>query len=173
MSGSQAQISKVLEVMNCEDEYESSVRRLPNIDVRRRVQHENDLGAATMQRIDIVFRKGIKAWARMLLPHMKAIDGISYKNVFSITSLLAPMEETTQDEEGSEVHLSSASIPTQVLDTIPVTIRDMLKCKKPLMQGHFLSLWLMCPRLTLHHCSPSATNTQGLYISKPRWTSYI
>ena len=70
----------------------------------------------------------------MLLPHMKAIDGISYKNAFSITSLLAPMEETTQDEEGSEVHLSSvhsASIPTQVLDTIPVTIRDMLKCKKP------------------------------------------
>ena len=64
----------------------------------------------------------------------KAIDGISYKNAFSITSLLAPMEETTQDEEGSEVHLSSvpsASIPTQVLDTIPVTIRDMLKCKKP------------------------------------------
>ena len=88
VSGSQAQI---LEVMNCEDKYESSVRRLPNIDVRRRVQHENDLGAATMQRIDIVFRKGIKAWARMLLPHMKAIDGISYKNVFSITSLLAPM----------------------------------------------------------------------------------
>ena len=130
----QAQISKVLEVMNCEDGYESSVRRLPNIDVRRRVQHENDLGATTMQRIDIVFRKGIMAWARMLLPHMKAIDGISYKNVFSITSLLAPMEETTQDEEGSEVHLSSvpsASIPTQVLDTIPVTIRDMLKCKKP------------------------------------------
>ena len=120
--------------MNCEDGYESSVRRLPNIDVRRRVQHENDLGAAIMQRIDIVFRKGIKAWARMLLPHMKAIDGISYKNAFSITSLLAPMEETTQDEEGSEVHLSSvpsASIPTQVLDTIPVTIRDMLKCKKP------------------------------------------
>ena len=132
MSGSQAQISKVLEVMNCEDGYESSVRRLPNIDVRRRVQHENDLGAATMQCIDIVFRKGIKAWA--LLPHMKAIDGISYKNAFSITSLLAPMEETTQDEEGSEVHLSSvpsASISTQVLDTIPVTIRDMLKCKKP------------------------------------------
>ena len=32
------------------------------------------------------------------------------------------------------MHLSSvpsASIPTQVLDTIPVTIRDMLKCKKP------------------------------------------
>ena len=66
--------------MNCEDGYESSVRRLPNIDVRRRVQHKNDLGAATMQRIDIVFRKGIKAWARMLLPHMKVIDGISYKN---------------------------------------------------------------------------------------------
>ena len=95
-AGSQAQILKVLEVMNCEDGYESSVRRLPNIDVRRRVQHENDLGAATMQRIDIVFRKGIKAWARMLLPHMTAIDGISYKNAFSITSLLAPMEETTQ-----------------------------------------------------------------------------
>mgnify|MGYP006372680221 FL=1 len=80
VSGSQAQILKILEVMNCEDGYESSVRRLPNIDVRRRVQHENDLDAATLQRIDIVFRKGIKAWARMLLPHMKVIDGISYKN---------------------------------------------------------------------------------------------
>eukprot|EP00731_Ephydatia_muelleri_P016271 Em0009g695a len=60
VSASQAQILKVLD---CEDGYESSVRRLPHIDVRRRVQYENELDAATIQRIDNVFRiyKGIKS----------------------------------------------------------------------------------------------------------------
>ena len=134
VSASQAHILKVLELMDCEDGYESSVQRLPHIDVRRHVQYENELDAATIQRIDNVFRKGIKAWACMLLPHMKLIDDSNLKNAFSITSLLAPMEELTLAKEGSEVHLSSvpsACIPTQVLDTIPITIRDVLKCKKP------------------------------------------
>ena len=60
VSASQAQILKVLD---CEDGYESSVRRLPHIDVCRRVQYENELDAATIQRIDNVFRiyKGIKS----------------------------------------------------------------------------------------------------------------
>ena len=47
--------------MDCEDGYESSVRRLPHIDVRRHVQYENELDAATIQRFDNVFRKGIKS----------------------------------------------------------------------------------------------------------------
>eukprot|EP00731_Ephydatia_muelleri_P015153 Em0008g873a len=55
------QILKVLELMDCEDGYESSVRRLPHIDVRRHVQYENELDAATIQRFDNVFRKGIKS----------------------------------------------------------------------------------------------------------------
>ena len=129
VSASQAQILKVLELMDCEDGYESSVRRLPHIDVRRHVQYENELDAATIQRIDNLFRKGINAW---VLPHMKPIDDSNFKNAFSIKSLLAPMEELTLAKEGSEVHLSSvpsACIPTQVLDTIPITIRDVLKCK--------------------------------------------
>ncbi|KAL5502924.1 hypothetical protein EMCRGX_G009782 [Ephydatia muelleri] len=65
---------------------------------------------------------------------MKPIDDSNFKNAFSIKSLLAPMEELTLAKEGSEVHLSSvpsACIPTKVLDTIPITIRDVLKCKKP------------------------------------------
>ena len=61
VSASQAQILKVLELMDCEDGYESSVRRLPHIDVRRHVQYENELDAATIQRNDNVFRKGIKS----------------------------------------------------------------------------------------------------------------
>ena len=61
VSASQAQILKVLELMDCEEGYESSVRRLPHIDVRRHVQYENELDAATIQRIDNVFLKGIKS----------------------------------------------------------------------------------------------------------------
>ena len=61
VSASQAQILKVLELMDCEDGYESSMRRLPQIDVCRHVQYENELDAATIQRIDNVFRKGIKS----------------------------------------------------------------------------------------------------------------
>ena len=104
VSASQAQILKVLQLMDCGDGYESSVRRLPHIDVRRHVQYENELDAATIQRIDNVFHKGIKARARMLLPHMKLIDDSNFKNAFSIKSLLAPMEKLTLAKEGSEVH---------------------------------------------------------------------
>ena len=89
VSASQAQILKVLELMDCEDGYESSVRRLPRIVIRHHVQYGNELDAATIQRIDNVFCKGIKAWARMLLPHMKPIDDSNFKNAFSIKSLLA------------------------------------------------------------------------------------
>ena len=59
VSASQAQILKVLELMYCEEGYESSVRRLSHIDVRRHVQYANELDAATIQPIDNVFRKGI------------------------------------------------------------------------------------------------------------------
>ena len=44
------------------------------------------------------------------------------------------MEEPTIAEEVNEVPLlpiPSSSIPTQMLDTMPITIRDVLKCKKP------------------------------------------
>ena len=95
--------------------------------------YKSELDAASLQRIDNVFCRGIKAWALMLLLHMKLKNDSNFKNAFSIQSLLAPTEEPGLAEEGSEVHLlpvPSASIPTRMLDTIPITIRDVLTYKR-------------------------------------------
>ena len=131
---SQAHILKVMGQMGCEDGYESSVRRLPHIDVRRHVQFASELDAASVQRIENVFRRGIKALARMLLPGLNLKSDSDIKIAFSIQSVAAPMEEPAVAEEVNEVPLlpiPSSSIPTQMLDTMPITIRDVLKCKKP------------------------------------------
>lgn len=120
--------------MGCEDGYECSVRRLPHIDVRNQVQYASELDAASVQRIENVFRRGIKALVRMLLPDLKLKCDSDIKIAFSIQSVAAPMEEPTVAEEGNEVPLlpiPSSSIPTQILDTMPIAIRDVLKCKKP------------------------------------------
>ena len=56
------------------------------------------------------------------------------KITFSLQSVAAPMEKPTVAEEGNEVPLlpiPSSSIPTQMLNTMPITIRDVLMCKKP------------------------------------------
>ena len=58
---SQAHILKVMGLMGCEGGYESSVRRLPNIDVRNQIQYVSELDAASVQQIENVFRRGIKA----------------------------------------------------------------------------------------------------------------
>ena len=56
---------KAMALMDCEDGYECSVRKLPHIDIRHQVQYASDLDATSTQRI---FRRDIKAWAHMLLP---------------------------------------------------------------------------------------------------------
>ena len=58
---------KAMALMDCEDGYECSVRKLPHIDIRHQVQYASDLDATSTQRI---FRRDIKAWAHMLLPDL-------------------------------------------------------------------------------------------------------
>ena len=70
----------------------------------------------------------------MLLPDLNLKCDSDIKIAFNIQSVAAPMEEPTVAEEGNEVILlpiPSSSIPTQMLDTMLITIRDVLKCKKP------------------------------------------
>ncbi|KAL5509298.1 hypothetical protein EMCRGX_G004639 [Ephydatia muelleri] len=86
----------------------------------------------------------------MLLPDLNLKCDSDIKIAFNIQSVAAPMEEPTVAEEGNEVILlpiPSSSIPTQMLDTMLITIRDVLK-------------------LILHHCSPQATTMQGVCIFK-------
>ena len=66
VSASQAQILKVLELMDCEDGYESSVRRLPHIDVRRHVQYENELMLLPYNELIMYFVKAssLMTWVR-------------------------------------------------------------------------------------------------------------
>ena len=70
----------------------------------------------------------------MLLPGLNLKCDSDIKIAFSIQSVAAPMEEPTVAEEVNEIPLlpiPSSSIPTQMLNTMPITIRDVLKCKKP------------------------------------------
>ena len=66
VSASQAQILKVLELMDCEEGYESSMRRLPHIDVRHHVQYENELDVATYNELIMYFVKAssLMTWVR-------------------------------------------------------------------------------------------------------------
>ena len=83
---SQAHILKVMEHVGCDEGYGSAVRRLPQIDVRREVQCASvpsEIDVAAMNRIENVFRRGVKGWALMLLPNLRikgdlnTEDGIS------------------------------------------------------------------------------------------------
>ena len=47
----QAHILKVMRLMGCEDGYESSMRRLPHIDVCNQIQYASELDAASVQRL--------------------------------------------------------------------------------------------------------------------------
>ena len=77
---SQAHILKVIVA----DGYESSVRRLPHIDVRNQIQYASELDAASVQRIENVFRRGIKALARMLLPGLNLKSDSDSDNSFVV-----------------------------------------------------------------------------------------
>ena len=114
-----------------------SVRRLPHNEVRNDVQCASQLDAASVQRIENVFRRGIKAWARMLLPDLKLKCDSELKIAYNIQSVAALMEELTVAEESNEedpvLPIQSSSITsftTPMLHTMPITIRDVLKYKK-------------------------------------------
>ena len=74
----------ILKVMGCADGYESSVRRFPHIDVRNQIQYASELDAASVQRIENVFRRGIKALARMLLPGLNLKSDSDSDNSFVV-----------------------------------------------------------------------------------------
>ena len=79
-----------MELMGCDEGYESAVRRLPRIDVRREVQCASvpsEVDVAAMNRVENVFRRGVQAWALMLLPNLR-IKG-DLKMAFSIQSMHA------------------------------------------------------------------------------------
>ena len=69
---SQAHIIEILECMGCED-YDSSIRRLPHVHVRQQVLYttNDEIDAVGMHRVENVFWRGVKAWARILLPNLR------------------------------------------------------------------------------------------------------
>ena len=71
-ASSQAHIIEILECMGCED-YDSSVRRLPQVDVRQQVLYatNDEINAAGMHRVENVFWRGVKAWACIILPNLR------------------------------------------------------------------------------------------------------
>ena len=73
---SQAHILKVMELMGCDEGYEYAVQRLPQIHVRPEVQCASvpsEVDVAATNRVENVFRRrrGVKAWALMLLPNLR------------------------------------------------------------------------------------------------------
>ena len=77
---SQAHI-EILDCMGCED-YDSSVRRLPHVDVRQQVLYvtNDEIDTAGMHRVENVFWRGVKAWARILLPNLRLKADADLKN---------------------------------------------------------------------------------------------
>ena len=112
--------------MGCKDEHEHSVRRLPHIDIRHQVESANEIGAGSMQRIENVFLKGIKAWICMLLPNLRLKYDAVMKMSFSIIqSAVAAIEVLVQHTElEAEDHAQFVTIPLHILSTIPMTIRN-------------------------------------------------
>ena len=126
---SQGHILKVMELMGCDEGYKSAVRRLPQIhvDVRREVQRASvpsEVDVAAMNRVENVFRRGVQAWALMLLPNLR-IKG-DLKMAFSIQSITTTIEEPEDCENQTASCVPSSSISLEVLNSIRNTIRYML-----------------------------------------------
>ena len=115
---SQAHILSVFKLMGCD--CESSVRRLPCLDIRRQVVYagNDEIDSASFCRIENVFLKGMKALVHLLLPNLKLKSDL--KNAFSLKSVVESNEATSAD----------ASLDRDSLATIPSTISDVLKREK-------------------------------------------
>ena len=140
-ASSQAHIIEILECMGCED-YDSSVRRLPHVDVRQQVLYatNDEIDAAGMHRVENVFWREVKAWARILLPNLRLKADADLKTALSIKSVVAAIGEITEAEPTDDDQVPSVAAPPLDMDmliTIPTTIRDVLVQPK---QGDFLSL---------------------------------
>ena len=171
---SQAHILKVMELMGCDEGYGSAVRRLPQIDVCREVQCASvpsEVDIAAMNRVENVFRRGVKAWALLLLPNLR-IKG-DLKMAFSIQSITTTIEEPEDCENQAASCVPSSSISPEVLNSIPNTSRicyGMKNATQAFLQGSFWYLLLTFLMHTLPLCSTSATNMQDVWLSKPSWS---
>eukprot|EP00731_Ephydatia_muelleri_P026723 Em0018g823a len=99
---------------------ESSVRRLPCLDIRRQVVYagNDEIDSPSFCRIENVFLKGMKALVHLLLPNLKLKSDL--KNAFILKSVVESNEATSAD----------ASLDRDSLVTIPSTISDVLKREK-------------------------------------------
>ncbi|KAL5484240.1 hypothetical protein EMCRGX_G020702 [Ephydatia muelleri] len=99
---------------------ESSVRRLPCLDIRRQVVYagNDEIDSASFCRIENVFLKGMKALVHLLHPNLKLKSDL--KNAFILKSVVESNEATSAD----------ASLDRDSLVTIPSTISDVLKREK-------------------------------------------
>eukprot|EP00731_Ephydatia_muelleri_P023734 Em0016g5a len=115
---SQAHILSVFKLMGCD--CESSVRRLPCLDIRRQVVYagNDEIDSPSFCRIENVFLKGMKALVHLLLPNLKLKSDL--KNAFILKSVVESNEATSAD----------ASLDRDSLVTIPSTISDVLKREK-------------------------------------------
>ena len=78
------------------------MRRLPSGEKRRQARSTNDLAQEVMNRIETVFVRGIKAWARMLVPNWNMKSDAEIIKVFSLKSL-APIEAVVGAENRTVV----------------------------------------------------------------------
>ena len=84
----------------------------------------SEVDVAAMNRVENVFRRGVKAWALMMLPNLR-IKG-DLKMAFSIQSITTTTEEPEDSENQAASCVPSSSISPEVLNSIPNTIRDTL-----------------------------------------------
>ena len=127
----QAQILKALEAMGSLGD-ESSVRRLPSGEKRQQARSTNDLAQEVMNRIETVFVRGIKAWARMLVPNWNMKSDAEIKKVFSLKSL-APIEAVVGEENRTVVpSVGISPSDGNMLTTMTSAIRNALKHVKRL-----------------------------------------
>ena len=120
--------------MGCED-YDSSVRRLPHVDVRQQVLYasNDEIDAAGMHRVENVFWRGVKAWAHILLPNLRLKADTNLKTALSTKSVVAAVGEITEAEPIDGDQVSTVAVPPldmDMLTTIPTTIRDVLVHEK-------------------------------------------
>eukprot|EP00731_Ephydatia_muelleri_P036292 Em0231g1a len=108
----------VFKLIGCD--CESSVRRLPCLDIRRQVVYagNDEIDSASFCRIENVFLKGMKALVHLLHPNLKLKSDL--KNAFILKSVVESNEATSAD----------ASLDRDSLVTIPSTISDVLKREK-------------------------------------------
>ena len=93
----------------------------------------DEIDAAGMHRVENVFWRGVKAWARIILPNLRLKADADLKTALSIKSVVAAIGEITEAEPSDDDQVPSVSAPLldmDMLTTIPTTIRDVLVHEK-------------------------------------------